>query len=126
MFCLALFSALASVLAAVGIYGVLAYSVRERAPELGIRMALGAEAHRILVRVVGHGVVLTAAGVGIGLPAAYALTRVMASLLFGITAHDPITFVAAPAMFLALAVAACFVPARRASKLDPAEVLRQG
>jgi putative ABC transport system permease protein len=115
----------ALVLALVGIYGLLAYSVAERRREMGIRLALGAERRDILLMVVRQGLVLTAAGVGLGLAAAFMLTRLMASMLYKVGMHDATTFVLAPAVFVGVAMLACYLPARRATRVDPAEALRE-
>jgi predicted permease len=111
-------------IALVGIYGLMAYAVRQRTPEMGIRMTLGATRAQILTMVLSQGVGLSAAGILIGLAGALALTRLLASSLYGVTAADPLTFFAVPALILAVSAAASLVPAWKATKIDPAIALR--
>jgi predicted permease len=121
---LSIFGGGALLLAAIGIYGVIGYSVAQRTHEIGIRMALGAEQRDILKLIVGQGMVLVVIGAGLGLALAFAATRVLKSLLFGISATDPLTFTVVVIVLLAVALLACYLPARRATKVDPLEALR--
>ena len=121
---LGLFAGLALVLAAVGIYGVIAHSVAQRTHELGIRMALGAGSGRVLKMVLGEGLRMAAGGVVVGLAGAWGLTRFIASLLYGVKPNDPATFAFAPLVLILVALAACYVPAWRATKVDPIVALR--
>jgi predicted permease len=119
-----IFAITALLLAAAGIYGVMAYSVERRTSEIGVRMALGASQRSVLGLVLGQGLLTAAAGVAVGVVVAVAVTRTMGSLLFGLSPTDPLTFAGVALLLVAVAMMACYVPARRASKVDPMEALR--
>lgn len=121
---LATFAALALVLAAIGIYGVIAYSVQQRRREIGIRIALGATRERVIGLVMRHGMTLTIAGALIGLAVAGLLTRVLRGQLYQVSTTDPVTFILVPLVLVVVALAACVVPARRAVAVDPATTIR--
>jgi putative ABC transport system permease protein len=118
------FAALAMLLAAIGLYGVLSYFVSQRIPEFGVRIALGAQSRDILFLVLKRGMGLVSAGLAIGLAASFALTRLMQSLLFEVSASDPIVFAVIAALLAAVAFAACVIPALRATRVDPMIALR--
>ena len=124
MLLLTLFAGLALGLATIGIYGVIAYLVTQGTRELGIRMALGATPRGILLLILRHGLSVALVGVGAGLAGAFALTRFMRNLLFGIDAADPATFATVSLLLVAVALAASYFPARRAASIDPAVAFR--
>ena len=121
---LGLFSGLALILAAIGIYGVISYSVAQRTREFGVRMTLGAQRCDILRMVLGQGGKIALVGIVIGMAAAFALTRLMSGLLFSVSAGDPATFAAVAALLVLVVILACYIPARRAVRVDPMVALR--
>ena len=124
---LTLFGVIAQLLAAIGLYGVMAYAVSQRTQEIGIRMALGADRRKVLMMIVRQGMMLTVVGVAIGLGGAFVLMKYLeglTSLLFGVEARDPATFAVIAGLLGAVALLACLVPARRATKVDPLTALR--
>jgi ABC-type antimicrobial peptide transport system permease subunit len=121
---LGFFAALALLLSGVGIYGVIPYVVGQRFQEIGIRVALGAQRSDIFKLILGQGARMAAAGVGIGVVAAVALTRLLARILFGVSATDPLTFAGVSILLCLVAFLACYIPARRAMKVEPMAALR--
>jgi putative ABC transport system permease protein len=124
MMLLTIFGAVALILAAIGIYGLMAYSVQQRTQEIGIRMALGADRHTIRKLVVWQGMRLALVGVVLGIGASFGLTRLIASFLFGVKAWDPAVFISVPVILTLVALMAVWLPAGRASRLDPMKALR--
>jgi len=124
MFLLTAFSALALVLSSVGIYGVISYLTGQRTHEIGVRVALGASSSDVLRMVLGEGMRITLIGVAIGLAAAFGLTRLITTIIYGVGATDPITFAAVAILLSAIALFACYIPARRAMRVDPMIALR--
>ena len=121
---MAAFAMLAALLSAVGIYGVMSYTVAQRTREIGIRMALGAPADNVMILIVREGLLLVSLGIVVGLAGSFALTRLLASSLYGVTASDPMTFVGISIFLAAVALFASYLPARRATKVDPLIALR--
>jgi putative ABC transport system permease protein len=118
------FAAIALVLAAVGVYGVISYAVSQRTQEIGVRVALGAQKGDVLKLIVGHGALLGGVGIAIGLVGALSVTRLLRTMLFGVSPFDPVSFVGVSLLLTTIALVASYVPARRAARVDPVEALR--
>jgi putative ABC transport system permease protein len=121
---LGIFGGLALVLAAVGLYGVMAYSVAQRTHEIGVRMALGARVSDVVMMVLKQGIMLTSIGIALGLGASFVLTRLMTGLLYGVGSTDLVTFAGVVVFLVVIALLACYIPARRAARVDPVFALR--
>ncbi len=121
---LGIFAAVALTLAAIGTYGILSYMVTERQREIGIRMALGADNGQVIRMIMGQGLGIAVIGILLGVAGAYALSRLTASLLYGVSPSDPLTFVTVAGVITVVATAACVVPTRRAMRVDPLEAIR--
>ena len=124
MVLLSVFSGLALVLSAIGIYGVISYLVGQRTHEIGIRVALGASRNDVLRMVLGDGMSIALVGAGVGLAAALGLTRLIAKMIYGVSAMDPLTFGGVAILLISVALLACYIPARRAMSVDPIVILR--
>jgi putative ABC transport system permease protein len=124
MLLLSLFATLALVLACIGLYGVISYMVAQRTHEIGVRMALGAQAGDVLGLVIRQGMSLAVVGLVVGIGIGSAVTRFFSDMLFGVSARDPLTFVGVPVLLLLVAFLACYIPARRATRIDPLTALR--
>ena len=124
MVLLGLFAGLALLLSSIGIYGVISYLVGQRIQEIGTRIALGAQRKDVLQLILGRGIALAAIGVGVGSVLAFVLTRQMRNMIYGVSAADPLTFFAVSLLLMLVAIAACYVPARRAMRVDPMMALR--
>ena len=120
-----IFGGVALLLAVVGLYGVMAFVVSQRTREVGIRLALGGQPRQLVIQLLGEGLRLAAAGIALGLAASLMISRALSGLLFGITAADPLTYLAIGVLLLAVALAASYLPARRALRIDPVKVLAQ-
>jgi putative ABC transport system permease protein len=125
MWLLTLFATLALVLACIGLYGVISYMVAQRTHEIGVRMALGAQAGDVLTLVIRQGMLLAGVGLIVGIGIGSAVTRVLSDMLYGVSARDPLTFVGVPVLLLLVAFLACYIPARRATRIDPLAALRR-
>ncbi len=124
MLLLTIFAGSALLLAAIGIYGLISYSVAQRTQEIGIRIALGAESHNVRNLVVGQGMRLVSVGIVVGIAAAFGLTRLISSFLYGVKALDPLVFLTVPMLLIAVSLFATWLPARRATRIDPINALR--